>query len=262
MSLLGEYIDNGTFSKVYYKKGDKSRVIKVIQRYSFETDSEKLILNNELKLCKNWKYGTYNGLVNVFNVFGDGSNLLSREWFIEMEYGGKNLESLICNGTVRKMSDKDKTVVISKLIDIIDYLEKCGLRHLDIKSKNILLNLNLDNDDTEIVESVKLCDYDMLVTIADLNKMGCDIIGTMRYLPPLDSLDRSLKRCIWSLGCVFFELVYGFNFKNWDKKMDEHCAKSVFYNLIKGMLTIDQKKRYDLKDCKYQIHNLLATSKS
>ena len=101
----------------------------------------------------------------------------------------------------------------------------------------------------------------MLLKIEDLDKLGCEIVGTMRYLPPLETLDRSVKRCIWSMGCVFFELVYGYFFKVWDKEAIDRCSKSEFYNLIKGMLSLDINKRFDLKDCKYELQNLLANNR-
>jgi len=258
---LGKYIDNGTFSKVYETDEDKDKVIKVIKRYNYESDIEKKLLNHEINLSIKWPFENIKGLVKVFGVKKYEENkMVSKveKWYIIMENGGENLERFIMRGNVRKMSNLDKIGLMIDLLEAVDKLEILGYRHFDIKPKNIVVN-----EDKDGILRAKMCDYDMLLPITMLDELGCEVIGTQRYLPPMDSLDRSLTRCIWSLGMVFYEIVYGKYFMGWKgssafKKDDE----GVFDFLLQGMLNKDSCKRFNIKDCKYELQNLLVKIKS
>ncbi len=273
---LGKYIDRGTFSKVYIDAESEDRVIKVVRRFKWETDLERFLLDNEVEICKSWPFKDVMGMVKIYDV-ERGDRKKSDVWWFGMEYGGCNLETFLLNGKSDKsdrsdkndksdgsdksskseknghLSDKVKIEIIVQLIDVVDTLEKIGYRHLDIKSKNILIKDGI----------VKLCDYDMLVSLGDIRKIKDfgKTVGTMRYLPPqFDDLE--LRRCIWSLGVVFYELCYGkcLRIDN-DGCVISPWNGTIFDKLLIGMLQNDIEKRYDLKDCKYELHNLLVTSK-
>lgn len=246
------YIDCGTFSKVY-AIGDTDRVVKIVQRFDSEGDMEKKLLDHELKLSSKWPFGDVKELVNVLDVKSVGKN----KWYIFMENGGENLERFIWRGSMKKLDIMSRLGLMVDLLGAVSSLERRGFRHLDIKPKNILVKL--DESEENSIWRAKLCDYDMLVPINILDTLGCDIIGTIRYLPPLDKLTRNFSRCIWALGMVFYEIAYGTYYCG-----DEKVAfkGSSFDNLIKGMLHKDDEKRYNIKDCKYELQNLLANIKS
>lgn len=260
---LGKYIDNGTFSKVYEVECDVGKVVKIVRRYKFESELEKKLLDNEIKLCSKWPFGEILGLVRVFGVQKwkkeDGT------WCIVMEHGGENLERFIMKGEVMKLSKMEKIGLMVDLLDAVEGLERLGFRHFDIKPKNIVVA----RDDSGMLKA-KMCDYDMLLPVSMVSDLGCEIIGTQRYLPPVDSLDRSLERCIWSLGMVFYEIVHGKYFMGWKGKGKGIAIGrgkgsgdgSVFDSLLYGMLDKDKDKRFDIKDCKYEMQNLLVKIKS
>lgn len=259
---LGKLIDTGTFSKVYMvddknrkiaNKDNGKRVVKIVKRFSFESELEKKLLDGEIKLCSDWPFSGVDGIVGVYGVEKMGDNC----WGIVMEYGGINLENFIYKGLMKKLKMENKLSVMIDLIGFLDDMEKKGYRHLDIKSKNILIGrsgYSGDKGGGNIV--AKVCDFDMLIKVDDLDELGTEIVGTARYLPPMGSLDRSLSRCIWSMGIVFYEIAY---MRNYNQNVVNKFGKTMFDKLIIGMLNEDIKKRFDLKDCKYELQNLLVT---
>ena len=256
---LGKHIGSGTFSKVYLVNGrdgvHKScddLVVKVVRRYNFESDLEKRLLDNEIQMCSKWPFPGITGLVEVKEVIQRGEDGL---WMFIMENGGENLEKFILRGGLKEITDLEKLGLIVDLLGAVDGLEKRGYRHLDIKPANILVKKEGRKDDESDIWRAIMCDYDMLLPISMMKEIGCQIIGTMRYLPPMSKLDRSLERCLWSLGMVFYEIVYGVYYV---AACETSWKGSRFDSLLKGMLGAG----FDIKDCKYELQNLLASSKS
>lgn len=265
---LGKHIDSGTFSKVYLMDNDDSDdselVVKVVRRYTFETPLEKRLLDNEVKLCSKWPFSGTDGLVEVKGIeqrSGCSNGSGSVEWMFIMENGGENLEKFILRGGMKEITDLEKLGLLVDLLGAVDELERRGYRHLDIKPGNILVRRGKGKGSEWGEEAgiwrAKLCDYDMLLPVGMLQDIGNEIVGTMRYLPPMSKLDRGLglQRCLWSLGMVFYEIVYGLYFI---VDSETKWKGSQFDGLLKGMLGGD----FDIKDCKYELQNLLASSKS
>ena len=79
----------------------------------------------------------------------------------------------------------------------LEYLHQQGIRHKDIKPQNILIHIN----------TILLTDFGMSAdTLGDTTSFAAT---TPRYCPPEveDGFRRQKSSDIWSMGCVFFEIV-------------------------------------------------------
>ena len=247
---IHKQIANGTFSKVFSIKDDKTRVYKVVKRFPFENKLEKMLLENEIYICKHWPFD-HKGLVKCYNVLQNKNVIV-----YELEHGGINLESVLYN---KKLKDDYfgnnffKYNFIQSCIETINYLYNKDYMHFDIKPANILINANGD---------IKFCDYDMLLKMDDkIVKLldEDDVIGTLRYLNEDIIKEYSLKRCLWSLGLVFFEICYGyFPVLLTEIKWDSECK---FNDILKCMFFIgynDDNRHEQLKDIKLCLDNLFV----
>ena len=264
---LGKYIDSGTFSKVYLDLDRESKgIIKVIRRYSYESELEKYLLDKEIELCQKWPFSEIGGIVQVRGVEKHVDKDGGIEWWIGMDYGGMNLENFIRYGKMKKIGKKERIDMMCQLLDCIDKIEKLDYRHLDIKSKNILISWESEGNDEGGRWRIRLCDFDTLVKMTELKVIENSgvIVGTHRYLPEWNMKCLGVDRCLWSLGKVFYEIWNGSGgfikgyLENSDDDDDDDSEGRVggVGDMLYGMLCADSGKRFDMKDCKYALQNL------
>jgi serine/threonine protein kinase len=100
------------------------------------------------------------------------------------------------------LAEEEISYFIRQICEGLTYLHGIGLAHLDIKSENILLNLN---------GQVKIADFG-LVRQADLDTPNLSgMVGTCYWMAP-EIIQRKMynqKADIWALGCVCIELAQG-----------------------------------------------------
>lgn len=103
---------------------------------------------------------------------------------------------------------KKKLIMVECLLGL-EYLSKQGIFHNDIKPENILLRETED----DIVE-IQICDFGLATFWPE--KRAC----TVNYRPPemcINTKKFDNRSDIWSLGCVFYELVTGKQFIDYSK---------------------------------------------
>lgn len=81
-------------------------------------------------------------------------------------------------------------------------MHSCNIIHRDIKPSNILLDKKCN---------VKICDFGLCRGFNDENENKTDYVVTRWYRAPeviLNASDYSKPVDIWSIGCIFAELMY------------------------------------------------------
>jgi serine/threonine-protein kinase len=120
--------------------------------------------------------------------------------YITMEY--------IDGPTLQKFCNKNELLPISRVVEILftachalDYAHKKGVIHRDIKPSNIMLNKS---------DSVRITDFG-IAQIKSEQTESEGIIGSPSYMSPEQAREETLddKSDIFSLGCVFYELLTG-----------------------------------------------------
>jgi serine/threonine-protein kinase len=136
--------------------------------------------------------------------------------FLVMEYlAGRTLESIITSG-VRL----DAIRAIDIAIQVASALARAhseGIIHRDIKPENDMLLRQVDDDEQEPIEMVKVCDFGVAKWISPENAVqsertiGGGLLGSPLYMAPEQIRSEKLDpRCdVYSLGVTLYELTAG-----------------------------------------------------
>jgi tousled-like kinase len=160
----------------------------------------------------------HNRIVSLFDVFElDHNSFCTILEFVQ----GKDLESYL--STVKTISEKEAHSILVQLMSALKYMNelKDPIIHYDLKPANILYHQG----------QIKLTDFGLSKIFSGddfdprFRSSGCKEIaltsqgaGTYWYLPPEvfaapesgEPITISSKVDVWSVGCIFFELLYGF----------------------------------------------------
>lgn len=104
------------------------------------------------------------------------------------------------------LSERESKIIIKQIIIGLKELHSLGIIHYDLKPQNIIFHKG----------EVKISDFGLAKEMSDKEKieLTCLGVGTYYYLPPetFDPNRNSLidqKVDIWSVGVIFYELLYG-----------------------------------------------------
>lgn len=129
-----------------------------------------------------------------------------RDIYLVFDYMDTDLHAVI---RANILEDIHKQYVIYQLLKSLHYMHTAELLHRDIKPSNLLLNSDCH---------VKLCDFGLCRSVADLNKPGgaaaalTDYVATRWYRAPeilLGSTKYTKGVDMWSLGCILGEMLTG-----------------------------------------------------
>jgi len=175
---------------------------------------------------------------------------------MELVTGGELFDSIVDRGNY---SEKDAAKVMMQLCDALAYMHEKEVVHRDLKPENILLSNREPN------APIKVADFGLarVVSNKDMMKTAC---GTPGYVAPEVLQNKGYTGGaidMWSTGVILYILLCGFppfyeeelpalfeqimkaryDFPSpwWDNISNE--AKG----LVKGMLTVDPKKRLTAK---------------
>ena len=136
--------------------------------------------------------------------------------FLVMEYlAGRTLETVLASG-----GRLDAIRAVDIAMQVASALARAhaeGIIHRDIKPENIMLLRQVDDDDQEPIEMVKVCDFGVAKWVSPENAMqseltiGGGLLGSPLYMAPEQIRAEKLDpRCdIYSLGITLFELTVG-----------------------------------------------------
>lgn len=238
-------IGMGSFAKVYIgkplSKTEKSKrvAIKVMhietptsETKENETDKEKEKRKNKEKDARKDRRLKQ---VNIYSVANEirllnscqhkniVKHIMSFVWkeqiWTVMEYcDGGTLKDLL-----RVTLDENHIAyVLRELLEALKYLHERNRIHRDLKSDNILLNVNGD---------VKLADLGLSTEVGDESAMETSIAGSRYWLAPemIRGEGYNVKADIWSLGCVALEMAEGK-----PPYYQYHPLKAIFYTATRG----------------------------
>jgi tousled-like kinase len=104
------------------------------------------------------------------------------------------------------LSERESKIIIKQIVIGLKELHSLGIIHYDLKPQNIIFHKG----------EVKISDFGLAKEMSDKEKieLTCLGVGTYYYLPPetFDPNRNSLidqKVDIWSVGVIFYELLYG-----------------------------------------------------
>ncbi|KAJ3165875.1 hypothetical protein HDU88_003750 [Geranomyces variabilis] len=227
MSLIGK----GGFSEVY-KAFDLVELRTVACKIHSLNDQwgeerKEFYIKHSLREYRIQKILDHPRVVKLFDVFE--YDHLSFCTVMEYVCEGKDLESHL--GMVKTVPEREARSIITQVVAALRYLNELDqpIIHYDLKPGNILYHKGevkvTDFGLSKIVEQSEPTSFRNTPGMAAYTPAAKDIeltsigAGTYFYLPPevflpqtrnnKEPLTISSKVDVWSLGCVFFELLYG-----------------------------------------------------
>uniref|UniRef100_A0A6A7G8S3 Cyclin-dependent kinase C-1 n=1 Tax=Hirondellea gigas TaxID=1518452 RepID=A0A6A7G8S3_9CRUS len=211
-------IGEGTYGAVYRAKAPSGKYV-ALKRIRMENEKEGFPITaiREIKILKALDHPNILPLLDVVTSSAQLDNWSSSskrqktgdknadpEIYMVFEYLDHDLAGIMRNHEVT-LQEKHIKYYVRSILEALYYIhEKCNVLHRDIKGSNVLIN----NDG-----KVKLADFGLSRQFhPDENRDYTNRVVTLWYRAP--ELLLGLKKYsspidMWSLGCVFAELVFG-----------------------------------------------------
>ncbi|KAF9762391.1 putative cell division protein kinase [Nosema granulosis] len=189
-------ICNGTYGSVYKVEDpatNKTYAMKhLMKKMCFDMNGFSILYIREITILKRISHKNIIKLIEVTK--GDDVTDLS----LVMEYCDMDLKTFIY--TVKEIPYNTITFIFKQLIEGICYLHEKKIIHRDLKPSNILLNFD---------GTIKIGDFGLA---RQYTPKMTNLVVTLWYrsielLLGLDEYDYSID--VWSLACIFVELVNG-----------------------------------------------------
>ena len=187
-----QLIGRGSFGIVFRalcKKTGRTVAIKEIDLE--ETEDDLTEIQREIDMLR--------ACESEFVVKYEGCTLLGSKLWIVMEFmGGGSVRELL---QIRQMPEAPIAIILSQVLQALDFLHKGRKIHRDIKAANILLSNDGD---------VKLADFGVASSLEARNK-AFTFVGTPFWMAPEVIVEAGYdEKCdIWSLGITAIEAATG-----------------------------------------------------
>ena len=215
-------IGKGSYGNVYLGRDNLTReyyAIKVISKTQLKSRIVYQYFNNEIYILKHLDHPNIVKYINLIEKKDD-------YWLIIEYCNGESFAKALkyyVKKYNRPLPEKIVRYFILNVLKAVIYLNHQNIIHRDIKSDNILLNYENENDlilNNFINAKVKLIDFGF-ARYLDNNELAGSLVGTPMYMDPnvlktfLESKTRVVqgfydqKVDVWSLGILTYELLIG-----------------------------------------------------
>lgn len=194
--VLQESVGSGQYGKVYKAKNTKTDevvAVKVIKLSKFsEVPKLEEFTLNEIKTLS--KVENPN-VVRFIEMLRTSNNM----YLIYEFCNGGTLEQLLMEK--KFLSEKEALHLFQQMLNAFLPLHKSNILHRDLKPSNILLHNGV----------LKIADFGFCKSLKGPLELAQTIVGSPIYMAPeiLKGNSYSSKADLWSLGVVFFELLFG-----------------------------------------------------
>jgi len=191
--LVGTKINSGSFSIIHYGieiKSGNTVAIKIIDLENVSSNFRTRFLPRELT---NIQKLNHPNIIKVHQI-----SRRDKKIYIVMDYAPSNLHKEIDTRT--HINEPQAKKWFLQLTSALEYLQKNGVAHRDVKLENILI----DNR-----QKIKLCDFGFSKIVDGNSTTFC---GSLAYCAPeilLQTPYDPWKSDIWSLGVVLYKMVVG-----------------------------------------------------
>ncbi|CAD8154731.1 unnamed protein product [Paramecium pentaurelia] len=204
---LTSSLGKGTFGEVYLGRDTKTfeiLAVKVINLKGNEKQVDQItkLCQNECQIMQRLKHPN---LVKFYQLQRTQNNI-----YFMMEYcEGGTLNSYIdkkCQkNQLKYLAESEARIILSQIVNGYQEMYNQNIVHRDLKPSNILMNKGV----------AKISDFGFSKILSDFeNQVLMTFAGTPLYMSPqilTSQISRqySTKTDIWSLGIIFYEVLYG-----------------------------------------------------
>ena len=251
---LEETIGEGAFAKVklgiHIPTGEKVAIKILNKDHLFEGSPESNDIQKIRKEINILKRIRHKNIIQLYEIIESKSNL-----YIIMEYcENKELFDYIISK--KYLKEKEACRFFQQIIDGVEYLHLSNITHRDLKPENLLLDKNY---------RIKISDFGLSYLGNSIDTLIETPCGTPSYAPPemlRGEKYNGVYSDIWSCGVILYtmlvgnlpcaeskeELIYE-NIMHHNYYFPDNISKEAI-DLIKNMLKINPKERYDFEQIK------------
>jgi len=125
-----------------------------------------------------------------------------RVYLVMEKYDGGDLFDLVVSKGGKFTNEREAARIVKQILLGLQYMHEKKIAHCDVKLSNIML--------TGAENKVKLIDFGVSQFVG--NEALCAEVGSPSFIAPEVLQGSYNERCdMWSLGCVVFIMVFGFN---------------------------------------------------
>ena len=192
----GKFLGKGGFAKCYEIKcleSKKNFAAKLFPKKEMQNPKSKKKLINEIKLHKKLHHPN---IVKIEHFFEDNENV-----YILLELcPNQTLNDLLKRR--KRITELEAQYYIIQMISALKYIHRHKIIHRDLKLGNCFLSANMEP---------KIGDFGLSAKLEFEGQKRKTICGTPNYIAPeiLEKNGHSYEVDVWSLGVVFYTLVFG-----------------------------------------------------
>lgn len=186
---IGQGASGGVY--IAHDVNDSSKTV-AIKQMNLEQQPKKELIINEILVMKGSKH---ENIVNYIDSY-----LLKGDLWVVMEYmEGGSLTEIVTHSV---MTEAQIGAVCRETLKGLQFLHSKGVIHRDIKSDNILLNVE---------GRIKMTDFGFCAQINELNLKRTTMVGTPYWMAPevVSRKEYGPQVDIWSLGIMIIEMIEG-----------------------------------------------------